>query len=139
MLSKAIHMPGSYGLVSQSSVVDRGVEVECVNHYGMNLCNRKGTMVARAPQVKGLFLLDLVQPSTTPAASATISIDLDPDAVSMIALKTTGYATAQGSSQLMLWHRRLAHVGLIALSKLTEVASNVPSTFRGRCECDTCV
>ena len=137
VLSKVIHMPGSYNLISQSSIMDRGVKVECVNHYGMNLYNRNGTMVATALQVRGLFLLDLVQPNTTPAA--TVSIDSDPDAVSMIALKTTGHATARGSSQIMLWHRRLAHVGLTALSRLTEVASNVPSTFRGGCECDTCV
>ena len=69
----------------------------------------------------------------------SIDSDLDLGASNMIALKTTRHATARGSSRLMLWHCRLAQVGLQALSKFTEVASNMPSTFRGKCERDTCV
>ena len=118
VLAKVAHMLGSYNIISQSAIIDKGVKVECINHYGLNLYNRNGTMTTTAPQVKGLFLLDFVQQSTTGTQAAGMSIDSDSDldAISMIAPKTTGHAAARGSLQLMLWRRRLAHVGLHALS-----------------------
>jgi hypothetical protein len=40
--------------------MDKNVKVEPVNHYGLNLYNRYGKLIATAPQVNGLFVLDRV-------------------------------------------------------------------------------
>jgi hypothetical protein len=40
--------------------MDKDVQVEQVNHYGLNLYNRQGNLIATAPQVDGLFVQDRV-------------------------------------------------------------------------------
>ena len=92
-------MPGSYNLISQSSIMDKGVKVECVNYQGPNLYDRNGTMVATALQVEGLFLFD--QAHSVANGSTSMSTDSDPEVISMTTLRTARHATARGSSQLM--------------------------------------
>jgi len=38
----------------------------------------------------------------------------------------------------MLWHRRLAHVGLKALEILPKVVANAPK-MTGKCDCNSCI
>jgi len=37
--------------------MDKDVEVDLVNHYGLNLYNCLGKLIATAPQVDGIFVL----------------------------------------------------------------------------------
>jgi hypothetical protein len=60
ILQEVVHLPGSLNLISQSQIMDKDVKVELVNHYGLNLYNRHGKLIATAPQVDGLFFLDRV-------------------------------------------------------------------------------
>lgn len=34
--AKVVYIPGSYNAVSQSPIMDKGVGVACINHYGLN-------------------------------------------------------------------------------------------------------
>jgi len=58
ILQEVVHLPGSFNLISQSQIMDKDIKVEPVNHYGLNLYNRHGKLIATAPQVDGLFVLD---------------------------------------------------------------------------------
>jgi len=58
ILQEVVHLPGSFNLISQSQIMDKDVKVEPVNHYSLNLYNRHGKLIATAPQVDGLFILD---------------------------------------------------------------------------------
>jgi len=60
ILQEVVHLPGSFNLISQSQIMDKEVKVEPVNHYGPNLYTRHGKLIATAPQVDGLFVLDRV-------------------------------------------------------------------------------
>jgi len=60
ILQEMVHLLGSFNLISQSQIMDKDVIVEPVNHYGLNLYNRHGKLIATAPQVDGLFVLDPV-------------------------------------------------------------------------------
>jgi hypothetical protein len=57
---KVVHLLGSFNLISQSQIMDKDIKVEPVNHYGRNLYNRHGKLIATAPQVDGQFVLDRV-------------------------------------------------------------------------------
>jgi hypothetical protein len=39
ILQEAVHLPGSFNLISQSQIMDKDVKVEPVNPYGLNLSN----------------------------------------------------------------------------------------------------
>jgi len=58
ILQEVVHLPGLFNLISQSQIVDKDAKVEPVNHYGLNLYNRHGKLIATAPLVDGLFILD---------------------------------------------------------------------------------
>jgi len=53
ILQEVVHLPGSFNLISQFKIMDKDVKVELVNHYGLNLYNRHGKLIATAPQVDG--------------------------------------------------------------------------------------
>jgi hypothetical protein len=40
--------------------MDKDNKVEPVNHYGLNLYNRHGKLIATAPQLDGLFVVDRI-------------------------------------------------------------------------------
>jgi hypothetical protein len=84
ILQEVVHLPGSFNLISQSLIMDKNVKVEPENHYGLNLYNRHGKLIATAPQVDGLFVLDRAPESTEYA---------DIDDSSLLVLKTTGHAS----------------------------------------------
>jgi hypothetical protein len=55
---EVVNLPGSFILISPSQITDKDVKVEPVSHYGLNLYNRHGKLIATAPQVDGLFIRD---------------------------------------------------------------------------------
>jgi hypothetical protein len=69
--------------------MDKDVKVETVNHYGLNLYNRYGNLIATAPQGDGLFILDRVLDCT---AESTEYTDIGNDSC-LLALKMTGNAS----------------------------------------------
>ena len=73
--------------------MDKEVKVEPVNHYGLNLYNRDGKLVATAPQVDGLFVLD-------GAPEWTEYTDIGESC--LLALKTTGHASRHNPEKRML-------------------------------------
>jgi hypothetical protein len=64
MLQEGVHLPGSFNLISESGIMEKDVKVEPVNYYSPNLFNRHGKLIATAPQVNGLFVLDRAPEST---------------------------------------------------------------------------
>jgi len=121
-------LPGSFNLISQSQIMDKDVKVEPVNHYGLNLYNRHGKLIATAPLVDGLFVLDRAPESTKYA---------DIDNSCLLALKTTGHASRHDAEKQMLWHRLLAHVGLKALEILPTI-TDAPR-MAVKCDCESCI
>ena len=114
ILQEVVHLLRSFNLISQSQIRDKDVKVEPVNHYGLNLYNCHGKLIATAPLVDGLFVLDRVLDQ---APGSTEYTDIDNDSC-LIALKTTGPSSRHDDETWMLWHRRLAHVSLKALEIL---------------------
>ena len=106
--------------------MDKDIKVETVNHYGLNLNNRHGKMIAAAPQVDGLFVLDR-------ALDSTKYTDIDDSY--LLALETTGHASRHDAEKRMLWHRRLAHVGLQALEIVLRITDAPRMT--GNCDCES--
>ena len=96
ILQEVVHLPGSFNLISQSQIMDKDVKVEPVNHYGLNLYNRQGKLIATAPQVDGLFVLDR-------ALESTKYTNIDDSF--LLAHKTTGHASLHDAEKRMLWHR----------------------------------
>jgi hypothetical protein len=88
ILQEVLHLPGSFNLISQVQIMDKDVKVEPVNHNGLNLYNHHGKLIATAPQVDGLFVLDL---DLDRAAESTEYADIDNSC--LLALKTTGHAS----------------------------------------------
>jgi len=105
ILQKVVHLPGSFNLISQSQIMDKDVKVKPVNHYGLNLYNRHSKLIATTPQVDGLLILDRVLDW-----ESTEYTDIDNSC--LLALNTTRHASQHDTEKWMLWHRRLAHVGL---------------------------
>jgi hypothetical protein len=60
ILQDVVYLLWSFNLISKSPIMDKDIKVEPVNHYGLNLYNRHGKLIATAPQVDGLFILDRV-------------------------------------------------------------------------------
>jgi len=132
ILQEVVHLPGSFNLISQSQIMDKEVKVEPVNRYGFNLYNRHGKLIATAPQVDGLFVLDRVL-----EGKSTEYTDIDNNNSCLLALKTTGHASRHNAEKRMLWHHRLAHVGLKALEILPTITDAPKMT--GKCDCESCI
>jgi hypothetical protein len=126
-----VHLPGSINLISQSQIIDKDVKVEPVNHYGLNFYNRHGKLIASAPQVDGLFVLDRVL-----ERESTEYTDIDDSC--LLVLKMTGRASRHYAEKRILWHRRLAHVGLKALEIVPKVIADAPTMTR-KCDCESCI
>jgi hypothetical protein len=111
--------------------MDKDIKVEPVNHYGLNLYNRHGKLIATAPQVEGLFILDRVLEWE--------SIEYtDIDNSCLLALETTGHTSRHDAEKRMIWQRRLAHVSLKALEILPKVVTDAPMRTR-KCDCESCI
>jgi len=120
ILHEVVHLPESFNLISQSQIMDKDVKVEPVNHYGVNLNNRHGRLIATAPQVDGQFILDRSPESTE-------YTDIDDSC--LLALKTSGHASWHDAEKRMLWHRHLAHVSLKAL-EIVRTITDTPKMTR---------
>jgi len=135
ILQEVVHLPGSFNLISQCQIMDKDIKVELVNHYGLNLYNRHGKLIATAPQVERLFVLNGVLDR---APGSTEYTDIDNNNSCLLALKTTGHASRHDAEKRMLWHRRLAHIGLKVLEILPKVVADAP-TMTGKCDCESCI
>jgi len=56
-----LHVAGAHNSLSQSRLMDRGLRIVPVNGYGIKIYDNRGqgSLVAVAPQVGGLFRLDV--------------------------------------------------------------------------------
>jgi hypothetical protein len=107
--------------------MDTDVEVEPVNHYGLNLNNPNCKLIATAPPIDGLFVIDRV-----------LDLELNEytniDDRCLLALETSGHASWHDEQKQMLWYRRLAHIGLKAL-EIFPTISHAPK-MTGMCNCE---
>jgi len=133
ILQEVVHLPGLFNLISQSQIMDKDVKVEPVKHYSHNLYNLYGKLIATAPQVDGLFVLDRILDRAPESTEYP-----DNDDSGLLALKTTGHASRHDAEKRMLWHRRLSQVGLKALEILPNVVTDAP-TMTGKCDCESCI
>jgi len=127
-----VQLPGSFNLISQSQIMDEDVKVELVNHYGLNLDNRHGKLIATAPQVNGLFVLDRVLDRALEATEYT-----DIDVSCLLELKTTAHASRHDPEKRSLRHRLLAQVGLKDVEILRTITDAPRMT--GKCDCNSCI
>jgi hypothetical protein len=128
ILQEVVHLTGLFNLLSQSQIVDKDVKVEPVNHYGLNLYNRHGKLIATAPQVDGLFVLDR-------APESTEYTDIHDSC--LLAHKTTGHASRHDVEKRMLWHRRRVHVSLKCL-EILPTNTDAPK-MTGNSDCQSCI
>jgi len=134
ILQDVVHLPGSFNHFARSQIMDKDVKVAPVNHCGLNMYNCQGKLIATAPQLDGLFVLDRILDR---APVSTEYTDIDNDSC-LLALKTTGHASRHDAEKRMLWHRRLAHVGLKALGMLPKVIADAPM-MTGKCDCESSI
>jgi len=97
ILQEVVHLLGLFNLISQSQILEKDVKVKPVNHYGLNLYNRHGKLIATAPQRDGLFVLDRVLDR---APESTEYTDIDDSC--LLAVKTTGHASRHDAEKQML-------------------------------------
>jgi hypothetical protein len=72
------------------------------------------------------------------APESTEYTDIDNNKTCLLALETTGHASRQDAEKRILWHSRLAHVGLKALEILPKVVADAPK-ITGMCDCESCI
>jgi len=130
ILQDAVHLLGSFNLISQSQIMHKEVKVEPVNHYGFNLYDRHGKLIGTAPQLDGLSILVRVLDQ-----ESTEYTDIDNSC--LLALLTTGHASRRDAEQRVLRHRHRAHVGLKALEILPTITDATRMT--GKCDCESCI
>jgi len=133
IFQEVVHLLGSFNLISQSQIMVNDVKVEPVNHYGLNLYNRYCKLISTAPQVDGLFMLGRVLDRAPESTEYTVIDDS-----CLLALKTTGHSSRYDAEKCMIWHCRLAHVGLQALEILPKVVTDAPK-MTGKCDCESCI
>ena len=75
--------------------MDKEVKVEPMNHYGLNLYNRHDKLIATAPQVDGLLVLDRV-----PDWESTEYTDINDNC--LLAVNATGHASRHDAEKRML-------------------------------------
>lgn len=72
VVKNVLHIEGAHSTLSQSRLIDRGLLIGSVNGFGVNIyekavgtegdrAGRYGKLVAVAPQIGGLFRLDVAQ------------------------------------------------------------------------------
>jgi len=108
--------------------------VEPVYHYGLNLYNRHGKLIATGPQVDGVNFLDRVLDW---ASESTDYTNIDNDS-GLLALKTTGHVSRNNAEKRMLWQRHLAHVGQKPVWILPNVILD-GSNPNGKCDFESCI
>ena len=127
-IRNVLYVPGSVNLISQGILMELGLQIVVVNGYDINIYNKDNCLVAHAPQVARMFPFDLKWPNIE---SEMVSFS------TLSAFKVTGQANG-GASQLQLWHRRIAHLGLDSLKALPSLVNGIP-TLHGKCDCNSCI
>jgi hypothetical protein len=97
---EVVHLPESLNLISQSQIMDNDVKVEPVNHYGLNLGNPYGKLIATAPEVDGLF----VQNRVLDGARELTEYSNINNYRCLLELKPTGHASLHDAEKRMLLH-----------------------------------
>jgi hypothetical protein len=128
---EVVHLPGLFNLISQSQIMAKDIKVEQVNHYGLNRYTRYDKLIATAPQIDGLFVLDRV-------LELESSQYTDSDDSYLLALTTTEYACRHNPQKKILWHCRRVHIGLKAVEILANVVADAPK-MTGKCDCERCL
>jgi hypothetical protein len=128
------YIPNSFNLVSQSKLMDANFSMEIINHYGINIYAPSGSLAATAPQLNGLFCLDIVHDT-----SKSVGMDRINAAPIVTAIKETGFATTKEATQATLWHRCLCHLGPRALKLLPTMTDGTPSSLKHADDCDECL
>ena len=134
ILQEVVHLPGSFNPISQSQIMDKDIKVEPVNHYSLNLYNRHGKLIATAPQVDGIFVLDRVLDR---APELTEYTDIGNNSSRLLGLMTTVHASRHDAEKRMLWHHCLAHVGLKASEILPTITDSPKMT--GKCDFESSI
>jgi len=119
-----LYIPGSVNIISQGMLMELGLRIVPANGYGINIYNKDNCLVACAPQVARMFPFDLILPEAA---------GIGPELSTLTALKATGQANG-GETQLRLWHRRIAHLGIASLKALPSMVGGVPA-LQGNCDC----
>jgi hypothetical protein len=91
-VQEVVHLLRSFNRIAQSQIMHNDVQLEVVNHYGLNLYNHHGKLIGTAPQGDGIFVLDRVQVSTEYS---------DIDNSCLLALKITGQASRHNTEKRM--------------------------------------
>ena len=125
-IRNVLYVPGIVNLISQGILMELGLQIVAINGYGINIYDKNNCQVARAPQVARKFPFDLKWPNIE---SEMVSFS------TLSAFKVTGQANG-GASQLQLWHRRIAHLGLDSLKALPSLVNGIP-TLHGKCDCNS--
>jgi len=131
---EVVHLPVSFYLISESQIMNKDVKVKPLNHYGLNLYNRDGKLIATAPQVDGLCILDRVLDWAPPSTEYT---DIDNSNRCLLVFKTPGHISQHDAEKLMLWHHCIAHVHFKALKTLP-TNTDAPG-MTGKCDCESCI
>jgi hypothetical protein len=113
--------------------MDKDVKVEPVNHYSLNRYNRHGKLIATAPQVDGLFVVDRIL-DQAPGSTEYNDIDY---ASCLLTLKTTRHGSRHDAEKQMLWHCGLAHVGPKAMAIMPTITDALRMT--GECYSESCI
>jgi len=130
ILQDVVHLAESFNLISQSQIMDKHVRVEPVNHYGLNLYNHHGKLIATTPQVDGIFVQD-----RNLERESTEYTNIDDSY--LLALTMTGRASRHAAEKRMLWHRRLVHGGQKAVESFLTITSAPKMT--GNCDFESCI
>jgi hypothetical protein len=125
-----VHLPGSLNFISQSLIMDKDVKVKLVNHYGLNLYNGYGKLIATAPPIDVQFLRDFMLDRDPGLSEYT---DLDDSC--LLALTMTGHASRDDAEKRMLWHHRLAHVSPKTMERLPTITAGPKLTGKSDFDC----
>jgi hypothetical protein len=132
ILREVVHLQPVFNLISQSQIMNKDAEVEPVNHCCLNLYKFHCELIATAPQVNELFILDCIL-NRAPELTEYTKID---DRC-LLALTNTGYAARHDTMKRLLSHHRLAHVRIKKLEILPTITDAARMT--GKCDGESCV
>jgi hypothetical protein len=90
---EVVHLPMSFNLISLAPIIAKDVKVESVNRYSLILYKCHVKLIATAPWVNGLFVLD-----RAPELTEYTNID---DSC-LLAFKTSGHASRHDAEKQML-------------------------------------
>jgi hypothetical protein len=126
-----LHVAESANLISQGRLMRLGVHFE-VNGYGTNIYDPKtGMLMACAPLVALMQPFDIAWEAlgsdSESRSGSRETAPAAPPASLVEAFKATARVKGETESELQLWHRRFAHLGLEAVRRLPAAVQGVSS------------